>query len=169
MSVWFSNNSKEGIFKGATSAFFWQTLTLQKQHMVGNLSRSAGSQKCHIKIHVQTWQCKCTQNVRLKDISNLCFEFLWTWNGNLTHDTEAVLSFHASGAKHRWGATSEARSDPTGRATHVLLHQDMLCCTPPQPSFLKLHKLNCFVDNPFNFSNALKEGICKGGTSAIFW
>jgi len=52
---------------------------------------------------------------------------------NLIHLTQHVTpGLHTWDANHRRGATSEARSEPTGRATHLLLHQDTLCCTPPE-------------------------------------
>jgi len=79
----------------------------------------------HAAAHICKKACK-------QDVSILCFKFSQTRNDHLTHDTEAVLSFRAWGANHRRGATSEARSEPTGRATHLLLRQDTLCCTPPE-------------------------------------
>jgi len=58
----FSNDSMERICEGGTSAIFWLALTEQKQHMLGDLTSSAPSQKCHIRNHVKTCWCKCTRN-----------------------------------------------------------------------------------------------------------
>jgi len=72
---------------------------------------------------------------------------------------------HAWDAMRRRGATSEARSEPTGRATHLLLHQDTLCCTPPgrersaaSRHWLLLHPLV----KSLPFSNYFKSWFAQG-------
>jgi len=133
MSVRFWNDSKEGIFKGGALWIFLQALTVQKQHMLGNLTSSAGSQKCLIWNHVKPCQYKCTQNGSSMEVSSQCFGFLQAQIENLIQSTQRVTpGLQAWDAMRRRRATSEARSEPTGRATHLLLHQDTLCCTPPE-------------------------------------
>jgi len=75
------------------------------------------------------------------------------------------LGLHAWDAMHRRGATSEARSEPTGHATHLLLHQDTLCCTPPGQErsaashhWLLLHPLV----KSLPFSNCFKSWFAQG-------
>jgi len=43
------------------------------------------------------------------------------------HVSPGLLAWDAT---NRRGATIEAMSEPIGRATQLILHQDMLCCTP---------------------------------------
>jgi len=74
----------------------------------------------------------CTK-LRRMDISIKWFNFSQTWKENLIQLTQHVTpGLQAWDAMHRRGATSEARSERTGCATHPLLHQDTLCCTPPE-------------------------------------
>jgi len=97
--------------------------------MLGNLRCTAQSQKCLIRNHLKTCQCNCACNCSGQEVFRPETASLETWIENLIHST---LGLHAWDAKHRRGAMSEARSDPTGRATHLLLHQDILGCTPPE-------------------------------------
>jgi len=112
----------------------------------------------------------CTK-LRSMDISIKWFNFLQTWKENLIHLTQhATLGLHAWDAMHRRGAMSEARSEPTGRATHVFLHQDKLCCTPPEWERSAAYNLSSFwpircsstVESPWRLRGFfVSEGFAK--------